>query len=189
MTPGSPVTFGENEKESEFVAIYKRKDRWHVQVDLPDRGDGKRHRRAGTFRTEREAKQQEAQWVTERVAGTSVDPSRMTVGALFSTWLETIEPNVKPKTFIGYKHTVEYHLMPALGHRKLQGLTAVQIHDAFAVKRKANTGQRTLQLMHMRLCQALDLAVSWQLVARNVARLVETPSAPPKPHRVWTPEE
>lgn len=189
VTPWSLVTFVGNEKESEFVAIYKRKDRWHVQVDLPDRGDGKRHRRAGTFRTEREAKQQEAQWITERAAGTGVDPSRMTVGAMLATWLETIEPNVKPKTFVGYKHTVEHHLIPALGHRKLQGLTAVHVHDAFAAKRKANTGQRTLQLMHMRLCQALDLAVSWQLVARNVARLVETPSAPPKPHRIWSPEE
>jgi integrase len=87
---------------------------------------------------------------------------------------------------VGYKHTVEHHLIPALGHRKLQALTAPHVHQAYAAKRKANTGARTLQLMHLRLCQALDLAVSWQLVAKNVARLVDTPKAPPKPHRVWT---
>jgi integrase len=171
------------------MTVYKRGNRWHAQVDLPDRGDGKRHRRAGTFPIEREAKQQEAQWVTERAAGTSVDPSRMTVGALLATWLETIEPNVKRKTFVAYEHTVHHHLIPALGHRKLQTLTSVNVHDAYTAKRKVNTGARTLQLMHLRLCQALDLAVNWQLVAKNVARLVETPSAPPKPHTVWTPEE
>ena len=103
------------------MAVYKRGNRWHAQVDLPDRGDGKRHRRAATFRREREAKLQEAQWVAERTAGTAVDPNRMTVGALLTTWLETIEPNVKAKTYSGYKHTVEHHLIPALGHRKLQG--------------------------------------------------------------------
>jgi hypothetical protein len=81
--------------EYQDMTVYKRGNRWHAQVDLPDRGDGKRHRRAATFRTEREAKQQEAQWVTERTAGTAVDPNRMTVGALLTTWLETIEPNVK----------------------------------------------------------------------------------------------
>src|SRR5215216_2727633 len=129
------------------MAIYKRGERWHVQVDLPDRGDGKRHRRARTFRTEREAKQQEAQWVTERAAGTNVDPSRMTVGALLATCLETIEPNVKRKTFVGYEHTVHHHLIPALGHRKLQTLTSINVHDAYTAKRKANTGARTLQLM------------------------------------------
>ena len=63
------------------------------------------------------------------------------------------------------------------------------MHQAYAAKRKVNTGARTLQLMHLRLCQALDLAVSWQLVAKNVARLIDTPQAPPKPHQVWTPAE
>jgi integrase len=171
------------------MSVYKRGNRWQVQVDLPDRGDGKRHRRSATFRTEREAKQREAQWIAERAAGTSVDPNRMSVATLMTTWLETIEPNVKPKTFLGYKHTVEHHLIPALGHRKLQALTAVQIHEAYAAKRRANIGARTLQLMHLRLCQALDLAVSWQLIPRNAARLIETPQAKPKRHRVWTPEE
>jgi hypothetical protein len=32
------------------MSVYKRGNRWHAQVDLPDRGDGKRHRRAATFR-------------------------------------------------------------------------------------------------------------------------------------------
>jgi hypothetical protein len=138
--------------EYQDMTVYKRGNRWHAQVDLPDRGDGKRHRRAATFRTEREAKQQEAQWVTERTAGTAVDPNRMTVGALLTTWLETIEPNVKRKTYLGYKHIVEHHLIPALGHRKLQVLTAPHVHQAYAAKRKVNTGARTLQLMHLRLC-------------------------------------
>jgi len=175
--------------EYQDMTVYKRGNRWHAQVDLPGRGDGKRHRRAATFRTEREAKLREAQWVAERTAGTAVDPNRMTVGALLTTWLETIEPNVKPKTYVGYKHTVEHHLIPALGHRKLQVLTAPHVHQAYAAKRKVNTGARTLQLMHLRLCQALDLAVSWQLVAKNVARLIDTPQAPPKPHQVWTSAE
>src|SRR5829696_4960860 len=108
-----------------------------------DRGDGKRHRRAAVFRTEREAKQWEAQWVAERTAGTAVDPNRMTVGALLTTSLETIEPNVKAKTYLGYKHTVEHHLIPALGHRKLQVLTAPHVHQAYAAKRKVNTGAHT----------------------------------------------
>src|SRR5687768_7815940 len=54
--------------EGQDMTVYKRGNRWHAQVDLPDRGDGKRHRRAATFRTERLAKQQEARWVAERTA-------------------------------------------------------------------------------------------------------------------------
>jgi integrase len=60
------------------------------------------------------------------------------------------------------------------------------VQQFYATKRTAGCGTRTVHLCHMRLRQALGMALRLGLVARNVTEAVEAPHYQPKLKRIWT---
>lgn len=104
-----------------------------------------------------------------------------TVGAYLQRWLTDVAARqVRPATLRGYRDVVDLHLTPAIGAIPLRDLTALDVERAL---RRAADGERHLapksvRNVHAVLRRALVYAERDELVARNVARLVEVPRVP-----------
>lgn len=166
--------------------IRKRgKGSWAVVIELDRDPDGTRHQKWYTVRgKKKDAERELARLLNELETGEYVEPSNMTVAEFLKEWLETYARlSVAPRTYERYEQIVRLHLIPNLGASLLSKLTPMQIQTYYA---KALRGGRkdggdgglssTTVLQHHRvLHKALECAVKWQVVGRNVADAVEPP--------------
>ncbi|MDB5059418.1 MAG: integration/recombination/inversion protein [Chloroflexi bacterium] len=150
----------------------KKGVRWVARLELGiDPLTGKRRQREQAFGTEQEARRARAVWVAEREHGTVVTISRITVREILLAWLDRHMQGKAPLTIVSYQATVHKHLLPSsLSRLPVQRLTAGQVQAYYNQLIAQGTGQRTRELVHLRLCQALDMAVELGHVGQNVAR-------------------
>jgi integrase len=147
-----------------------------------DPATGKRLMATSTVRGGRKDAERELRRLLRDLdTGEHVEPNRITVQAWLSTWLDTVRPEVSPKTVERYADIVRGFLVPTIGNLLLSKLTAAQIQAVY--NRWAETGRRdgkegglsprTRRHIHRILKSALSRAVKQQLVARNAAALID----------------
>jgi integrase len=68
---------------------------------------------------------------------------------------------------------IRVHLVPALGHLQLPKLTPQHVQTYINTKLASDLSARTVQYHHATLRCALNQAVRWGLVPRNVATVVD----------------
>ncbi len=100
-----------------------------------------------------------------------------------------MKPRVRPLTYAGYKVNVEKHLVPTLGKIPLDQLTPRDVQEMMNGRLTAGLSTKTVAYIHQVLRTALSLALRWDLVSRNVARLVDKPRTERKPINPLTPNE
>jgi integrase len=91
-------------------------------------------------------------------------------------WFEEVQkPNLRESTIERCENSIFKHILPALGHIELQKLTAQQIQMFYNNTRKAGYAPSSVINLHKVLHKALDNAVRWRLVPRNVSDDVTLP--------------
>jgi integrase len=166
---------------------------WAIVIDVRDSQTGKRKRRWHSFAgTKRQVQVECARLLTELKAGTAVEPSRITLAAFFERWLEHMRGQVSPRSHERYAELCRKNLVPLLGHLTLAKLQPTHISQAYAKAlasgRRDGTGglsARTVTHMHRVLREALQQAVSWQLLARNPADACRPPKVEHTPMRTY----
>jgi integrase len=102
-----------------------------------------------------------------------------TLSAYLDRWLNgSVKGSVKPSTYESYERMIRNHIKPALGHRKLKALAPDHVQYLYQSKLDADFAPGTVRLMHGILHKALDQAVRWGTVSRNVCKA----TTPPKPN-------
>ncbi len=148
---------------------------------------GKRRQRSKSFSTRREA----VAFVNAQQAaidsGTAVEPSKLTVAELMRLWLDALD--VRVTTREGYERLTRNHIVPRVGAVLVQQLAPATLQAMYNAMRTEGVGARTIQLCHMRLTQALAMAVEQDLVQRNPATRVKRPRADTKDMKVWSAEQ
>jgi integrase len=182
----------------QHMAIERRlgadgKPQYRVRISDKDVITGKRKNlTVGSYSTKREAEKSEREALTKRDKGTLVDPSTITVGELLQAWLQEKRHDVTGNTYTSYRITIEKHLIPAIGGLKLQSLRANVIQAQYTMWRDSAKplSPQTIRLCHMRLVQALDMAVRLNMIPVNMVRgTVKAPGKQNKKPDVWSPEE
>ena len=112
--------------------------------------------------------------------------NRYTLDDLLDAWLEIKAPSLKPRTLADYGETCERYLRPTLGALPLAKMTPERIERLLA---RYHNHPRTAQKMHLRLSQALDLAVRWGWLANNPCDRVERPRYQAHRKELWTREQ
>ena len=115
---------------------------WTLILDLgyvEDAATGRRKRRQQwiTVRgTKRDAETRLNTLLTEATDGTFVTPSKRTVGAWLSEWVEkAIKPPMRtPRAYETYCSVIALHLEPVLGEIRLQALKALDLERYYATK-------------------------------------------------------
>ncbi|WP_298022490.1 site-specific integrase [uncultured Dysosmobacter sp.] len=124
------------------------------------------------------------------------EQSRMTLSEWLDQWLVSVEGTVRPTTFTRYRGTVENHLKPYLGNRKLSQLTAKDIQRLYETlaKEGRQDGQGglssgTIRGIHAVFHGALKAARQANLIAKNPIEELEPPKFRYRDKQVLTDEQ
>jgi integrase len=158
-----------------------------VVVDLPrDPATGKRRQKRLSAATARELKVLQAKVLNELNEGEYVEPAKMTLREYLDRWLDTIKSSVRPSTHDRYGRIVRGHLIPGLGGLALSKLAPLHVQTYYAGELQAGGKATSVALYHAVLHRALDQALRWHLVSRNVSGLVEVPRGQSPEMRTWS---
>lgn len=172
-------------------AAGKETVRWYVVVDVGVDGNGRRQQKwHGGFNTRREAEVERAKIVSNLHSGGYIAPDRLTLSDwVAESWLPMTRTRVKPSTFDSYRSNMETHVLPVLGSRAVQGLTAPMLNTLYAdlLSRGGDRGPlaaKTVRYIHTIVHKALADAVDAEIIGANVAERAK----PPRPYRSRAPK-
>jgi len=154
-------------------SIYQRKSdgKWVGSLTLEN---GKRKVFYGKTRKEVQEKLKTA--LHEQQQGMLVAASQQTVAQFLTDWLEqTHKPHIRMRTYERYHEAIHLHIIPMLGQYQLQKLSAQHVQAFYTRKLDEGMASATVIYYHSVLHNALDMAVKWGLVARNVCNMVTLP--------------
>lgn len=171
-------------------SIHQRKDgRWVASIDLGWE-NGKRKRKHLFADTRKEVAEKLKVVLRDRQMGLPVAVERQTLAYYLERWLtDSVKRTVRPKTYDSYRQVVRLYIVPALGRVQLAQITPQQIEGMLNRLLERGLSPRTVQYCHSVLRRALGQALRWDMVPRNVAKLVDPPRAVRPEVRILTPEE
>ena len=153
-------------------SITQRRDgRWMAALTLEN------HKRKYFYgKTRREVQDKLNTALHEQKRGMLVTGPQQTLGTFLQRWLEQVcKLRMRPNTYKEYRSMIRCHLVPTLGHIKLQKLTIGDLQAFYAEKRQT-LKPGSLSVINAALSAALEDALKQGLVARNVAKLIDLPS-------------
>lgn len=167
-------------------SVYRRKSdgKWVGSVTT----DSGRKVFYGKTKKEVEDKVNEAVYAQRR--GMLATGPNTTIQEYLDSWLEeTHKPVVRLTTYINYRKLLNNYLIPGLGRINLQKLTPQQVQAFYSKKIKDGLSPKTINNIHGLLHKALDNAVRWNLIPRNICDAVTPPRIPRKEKTVLTSEQ
>ena len=175
--------------------IKRSKDSWTVILNLGrDPSTGKRKQQWVTVKGPKKAAEKRLAELQHQLdTGSYIKPDKVTLGSFLDRWLQDYAwPNLSAETAQAYDIMARKHLIPALGNIPLQQLTPARVQAYYTQKLtsgrrdgKGGLSPRTVHHHHELLHVALESAVKWQLVQRNVADSVDAPKYRPKEMRTF----
>ena len=154
--------------------ITKRSDgRWMGQADLGWQ-DGKRRRKSVYGRTKREVQDKLRETLHREAHGLPPVPEQETVGSFLQRWLDLTRGKVRRRTLARYEQIVRAHLLPTLERIRLAKLTPQDVAACLRHVEASGSAYRARGARDV-LRTALNQAVRWELVSRNVAALTDPP--------------
>lgn len=166
---------------------------WTVRIELPNAPDGKRRQKVIRRKDKKKAMAEMAELKAELKKLGDLPTSGLTLGAWLRRWINDIAPGeIRPKSYASYKSTTEGWLIPLLGKKKIDALTADDVRGMFAAimstpkahKLRGETdlpkdtvmiGPDTAIKAHAVLSSALKTAMREGRATRNVCEMVSPP--------------
>ncbi|MEW2436707.1 tyrosine-type recombinase/integrase [Streptomyces caniferus] len=169
--------------------ITKRKDgRYQAAVYVPQ-PDGTRARKFAYGKTWAECDAKRRELLAKVDDGIPVPTRSAKLAEWLPYWLEEIiKPRRKPTTAAKYETHIRLYLVPELGKKSLEKLSARDVRMALARIAKASTSA-TAKESHRVLRSGLSAACREELITRNVAKLVEAPKVDTYEGQLWTLEQ
>jgi integrase len=166
-------------------SIYRRADgRWAASVSL-DRG----RRKSYYGKTRQEVAGKLATALKAQRDGLPLVAERQRVGDYLASWLETVRPSLRARTWLRYEQYVRLHAIPGIGQVSLARLTPQHLQRLYADRLEGGLSAMSVRHLHAVLHRALQQATRWGLVARNVADLVTPPRAAHREMQTLSPEQ
>ncbi|HEX4203370.1 MAG TPA: site-specific integrase [Ktedonobacteraceae bacterium] len=168
-------------------SVFQRKDgRWEAKFKVEETGKYK----SLYARTEKEAYKLLEDAKFQQKQGTLATGPQQTVKDFLEYWLENVEkPTIELGTYFNNRIIVHKHLIPGLGHIKLQKLTAQQVQTFYSRKLKDGAAASRIEQFQGVLHKALTYARRMKLVSVNVTDDVQVPRRVEYEGPVLTPEQ
>jgi integrase len=204
-TTGAKVRKGKRGDGEGSIRWSEKKKLWIARLMVGYRPDGKPDIREVSAKLRGECQRKLGELRRRATTGQLGDAKagRETVGAFLQTWLRSINGTMDADSCRRHRDNVNRHITPLIGRRKLSDLKPEHLVDMFEALRqkpsirgsgkkgpapsvaasKAGRPVKTLSPRTMKYCfttirRALDTAVSWGAVPRNVARAIDAPKVP-----------
>jgi len=135
--------------------------------------------------TKKEAEKRLAELLYQLDNGTFMKPGKTTLAEFLSRWLKDYAwPNLSPRTAEGYESIIRQHLIPHLGNITMTQLKPEHLQRYYSEMLRggrcndnSSLSAQTIRHHHTALHKALQTAVEWGLLSRNVADAVRPPRA------------
>jgi integrase len=154
-------------------SLFRRKDgRWQASF-TPANSNGRKYVYG---KTKGEALEKLRQAQEEDRKGILATGPRQKLGEYLPQWLENVyKPTVRRSSYEQHRYMSEGHIIPSLGAIYLHQLTPQHLQAFYARKLQEGLKPRSIAVLHAIIHSALENAVKWNLVSRNVASLVSKP--------------
>lgn len=140
--------------------------------------------------TKKDAEKRLAELLHQLDTGSFMKPGKVTVAEFLNRWLlDYGRPNLTPRSLERYQSIVRVHLIPGLGNVTLTQLAAGHLQQLYSDKMAAGLQPRTVRYVHVVLHKALQTALKWGLIHRNVADGVDIPRPRRTEMHVWDAEQ
>jgi integrase len=132
-------------------------------------------------KTREKVRDEMARALADRADGLVFDDENVTVGEYLDTWLKgSMRGSARQSTLDRYESAIRLHIKPALGRIRLKKLTPVHVQGFYQDRLDAGLAPASVNKLHAILHKALDQAVKWNMVPRNVTKAVKAPRPTPK---------
>ncbi len=122
--------------------------------------------------------------------GAYMKPGKTTVADYLDRWLaDYAKPNLSPRSYERYAGIIRQHVIPDLGSIQLSQLRAEHLQKHYSTRLNSGLSARTVRYHHALIHIALQTAVRWRLVGRNVADAVEPPKFKRPEMQTWNEDE
>jgi integrase len=143
--------------------------------------------------TKRDAEKRLSDLLHQLDNGTFMKPGKTTLGEFLERWLRDYAwPNLAPRTAEGYETIVRQHLISKLGSFPLTQLRPEHLQKYYSemvssgrCDSSGGLSAQTVRHHHTALHKALQTAVEWGLLSRNVADAVSPPRAQRPEMHTW----
>lgn len=177
-------------------ALFKYGEYWTVRIELPRGPDGKRRQKVIRRKDKKQASAEMEVIKAELKKHGNLPTASLTVEKWLRVWLDDILPGekIRPSSIAAYKSTIDGWLIPLLGHRKIDTLSADHIRAMFKAiqstpkahglrgkkpedwpKGTVMIGADTAIKAHAVLSSALKTAMREGKATRNVCEMVDPP--------------
>ena len=166
--------------------VRKRTDgRWEARIRLPG------NQRKCFYDTTRAGVVKQLQTFQRQLEqGTPAVAEKLTVSRYLHDWLDGCKPpTLEYSTWRGYEQYTRLYFVPAFGSTKLAQLVPQQLQKLYSDQLTKGRSTTTVRHIHACLHRALEDALRFGLVQRNVADLVKAPPMAKHPMQVFTPEQ
>ncbi|NNJ12003.1 site-specific integrase [Chloroflexales bacterium ZM16-3] len=165
---------GEKRRGRGEGSIFKREDgTWCASMTLGVR-DGQRRRTYVYGKTRKEVVEKLQALQRDQAAGATF--TKLTVKAFLDQWLEqTVKRMNRVRTYDKYAADSANHIIPAIGHHQLAKLTPDHVQAMLNQLEDAKLSHRSIRNVRAVLRAALNRALRFGYVTRNVATLVDVP--------------
>src|SRR5579884_46083 len=185
---------GETRQGNGRSSIHFAKDGyWHGRVVMGVKDDGSEDRRHVMYKDRQRVVDAVGKLERARDAGAvkKADRHVPTVAEWMRTWLDTIAPRTAQQTTVDeiYRPKVERWIIPGLGKHRIDRLRPEHLDKFYLWLSKQGVSTKTVLMIHQLLSRALKMAVRREVVARNVATLVDAPQHRDKEIEPLTAEE
>lgn len=157
----------------------------------PDPVTGKRRweRISGTSKKDVENLVAQAIARVSRGGSAEADAQKITVEEYLTRWLQHAKTSLKPGSYGNYGEVIRLHINPTLGRIRLAKLTPLHVQSLYNDLLEKGLSRSSVHKLHCIFHKALDQAMKWGLVFRNVTEAATPPSRPKPEYIVWNPEQ
>jgi len=176
--------------------IKRYKNSYSIVLNLGiDSVTGKRKQQWVSIKgTKKEAEKRLSELLTQLDTGSFMKPGKTTLSEFLERWLKDyVRPNLAPRTSEGYESIARQHLIPQLGNIILTQLKPSHLQRYYSetlLKGRCDgkgvaLSPQTVRHHHTALHKALETAVEWGLLSRNVADAVRPPHVERPDMHIW----
>lgn len=156
-----------------------KKPNWEYRFEMAS-VDGRRKQASKSgFTTQKEAEKAGTKALAEYLnGGVFKTSSNMSVSDFLDMWLrEYVNVNLRPSTQESYRHIIECHLKPSIGHYKLQSIDAMTLQRFMNSYKEKEFSRNRVRSIRSTLKTALDYAVEpARYLQQNPMLYVKTPA-------------
>ncbi len=183
--------------------VYKREGTrgmvWYARIELPpDPVTGQRRRKRISAPTRKEAERHAREILHASERGGYIDAGHLPLREFLGKWLEDYGRGAwEPTVWTTNAGLIRNHVVPVLGHIKLEKLTAADLGALYRQKldggrldgKPGGLSNRSVRYIHSLIKQALSHAVKWGLILYNVADAIDPPKQNKPEMKVWNAQQ